>query len=246
MFNKTYVIIQARMGSSRLPGKIMLPLAGRPVLEHVVSRLMKVFPKQRIIVATSNLRQDDEVVALSASLGVTSFRGSETDVLSRFYDAAKSVKADYLVRCNSDCPLICPQVVRRVICTFFKYRGAYDYVSNILSPSYPVGMHCEIFKFQALERSFFLAREQEEREHVTPFIYRNPDIFNILNVLSDDNNSKIRLTLDHPEDYKLISLIYDHLYASGECFNLEEILVFLNENPELALLNSHLFSPTRV
>jgi spore coat polysaccharide biosynthesis protein SpsF len=236
---KTALIVQARMGSSRLPGKVMLRVLGKTLIEYQVERLSRCSEVDELIIATTVQDLDDPIADLCKKLGVHVYRGSVEDVLSRYYEAAKISQANLVVRCNSDCPLIDHRVVDGVIRHFKEGFPAYDYASNILMPTYPTGMHTEVFTFQALKKAFNASVSPEEREHVTPFVYRNPKMFNLSNVKIDQDLSKIRLTIDYQEDYEVIKKVIEGLYPKNHDFNMWDIINFLNNNPEISKVNSH-------
>ena len=240
------IIIQARNNSSRLPGKVLLNLEGKTVLEHVLNRLKAVDFNLDIVVATSTNPMDDSIAELSLKLGVQFYRGSEFDVLDRFYHAARQVEASVIIRCNSDCPLIDPKIVELVFNQYFNSEEAFDYVSNILEPTFPTGMHCEIFSFAALESAHLKATDSLEREHVTPYIYRRPDFFRLKNVAQKKDLSSHRWTLDFPEDFELISRIYGALYKLDPMFDTEAILTLLETNPDWSKINAHISKKSTV
>lgn len=237
---KLAIILQARTGSSRLPGKVLMKLEGKTVLEHILSRLSAVQEKSQLVVATTRSDRDDEIAALAHSRGILCVRGSEHDVLARYYQAAQEIGADVVVRCNADCPLIDPSVLDQVISRFFQEPGRFDYVSNILTPSFPTGMHCEVFTFDALQHAFSHAVDLLEREHVTPYIYRRPDVFRLHNVSLGHDLSFHRWTLDYQEDFELISRVYRELYISDNLFGMTAILELLQRNPHWSKINSHI------
>jgi spore coat polysaccharide biosynthesis protein SpsF len=231
-------IVQARMGSTRLPGKVLKPLSGITVLSHVIQRLKHAKQLSAIVVATSDLVQDDPIVEEAVSSGAEVFRGSEIDVLSRYFYAAKLHEADYVVRITSDCPLISPEIVDDCISTILN-SGA-DYSSNALERTYPRGLDVEVFTMQALETSFDHSQEPAEREHVTPYIYRRPELFKISHVVNEVDYSKHRWTLDTLEDYNLLTEIYDRLYRPGRIILWNDVIKLLAENPQLIELNQHI------
>jgi len=237
---RTLLIVQARMGSTRLPGKILKKVMGKPLLEYQIERLRQVPSAADIVVATTEKDNDNEIVQFCEEKGVNVFRGSENDVLARFYGAAKKFDGDCIVRVNSDCPLIDPIVVSKVISEFHNNIDKYDYVSNILKPTYPIGMHTEVFPMASLATSFRLAKDPLEREHVTPYIYRNPKLFRLKNVSYHENLSHYRWTLDFPEDFVLIEKIISSLHPINKNFEVIDVINLLNENPEWNSINSHI------
>jgi spore coat polysaccharide biosynthesis protein SpsF len=238
--NKTAAIIQARMGSTRLPGKIMKDLKGKPVLWHVIERVKQAKNIDQIIIATTILKRDKIIFEKAQEWGVEVYRGSEDDVLKRYYDAAAENDVDTLVRITSDCPLIDPQVIDEII----KYYNDNDYTlvtnagSDLEKRTYPRGLDTEVFSFNVLEEAFNKAEEKYQREHVTPFIYENYD--DIYYYKNDKDLSNYRLTLDTKEDYQLIKAIYDNLYYGKHDFYLSEIIEFLNNDKELLKLNENI------
>lgn len=233
------VILQARMGSSRLPGKVLKTLYDDTVLGHVIRRVEQAKLKDTIIIATTNNDSDDAIVSEAKRLNVDCFRGSEDDVLSRYYYAAKEYNLDTIVRITSDCPLIDPRIIDD--CTESFLKNSYDIVSNAgsdpSSRTFPRGLDVEIFDFDQLEKAFIYAAEQYQREHVTPYIYETAN--NVFYFKSTIDYSKFRWTLDTDDDLKLISSIYNGLYKGDHNFYMEDIIKYLNNNPELIDLNSH-------
>jgi spore coat polysaccharide biosynthesis protein SpsF len=237
----TVIIVQARLGSTRLPGKILKDVAGKPLLEHLVLRLRRIRNADRVVIATTDNPRDLPIVALCKKIAVDYFQGSEQDVLLRYFDAATQYQADNIVRINSDCPLIDPAVAEKVIQYFLDRRKELDYASNILESSYPIGMHTEIFPFSVLQRTNLESVDPVERENVTPFIYRNPKIFRLASVVYGGQDlSHHRWTLDYPEDYELIKRIFDALYPLKPDFDMMDILELLKKHNDWPELNAHL------
>jgi len=194
-------IIQARMGSTRLPGKVLMDLFGKTVLEHVIDRV-KICPLvDKIVVATTTLPIDDVIVQECARINIHTFRGSSEDVLSRYYGAAKESGADIIIRVTSDCPLFDPDVLTNML-----ERFNVDYLSNTIKRTFPKGLDAEIFTMSTLERAHIEATDDYDREHVTPYIYNNPDKFVLSSFEDVNDNSNQRLTLDTPEDWEIIKL----------------------------------------
>lgn len=231
---KIAAIIQARMGSTRLPGKVMKTLGDRTVIGHVIDRCRAIPSVTKVIVATTTSHEDDMICKEAERYGVSYYKGSEENVLSRYYEAAKISQADVIVRITSDCPLLDPQISNKVIEEFL--RSGCDYVSSGLSETFPRGMDTEVFSFEALEESYFKATESFEKEHVTPYIYLHPDRFELQSFSNDTDLSGYRLTLDTEEDWSLISRIYDELYH-GEIFGLPAVLELFARYPEFPLIN---------
>lgn len=239
---KTIAIIQARIGSTRLPGKVMKRLCRRTVLSHVIHRVQACPFIDKVVVATTLTSQDDGVAQEAEACGTLSFRGSEVDVLERYYFAVQAHQADIIVRITSDCPLIDPTVLSEMLACFHGQaaRGLeIDYLSNTLQRSYPRGLDAEVFTVAALEKAHQEAKDPYEREHVTPFIYRHPELFSIHQHIQHMDLSAHRWTLDTEEDFHLIKLIYDALGDRDSIFGTDEVLAFLEQNPEVLKINAH-------
>ena len=232
-------VIQARMGSSRLPGKVLLDLAGRPVLQHGVERVRKSRLIDRVLVATTDRPGDEPIRQFCCEQGIACFGGSETDVLDRYWQAALSAGAgpgDGIVRITADCPLIDPVVIDRVIETFLT-SGA-DYVSNINPPTFPDGLDVEVFKFTVLQVAWQEARLVSEREHVTPYLRNHPEKFSQRNVSHLQDLSALRWTLDEPADYVLLQKVVGTLHEWKPDFHMEDVLRILAEHPQWQELNA--------
>ena len=236
---KTVIIVQARMTSTRLPGKVMKRVLGKPLLEYQLERLQRVKLADEIVIATTTNQTDEPIVELCNSLSVACFRGSEDDVLSRYYGAATAHKADLVVLVTSDCPLIDPQVIDTVIDYCLQNQSHYDYVSNSLERTYPRGMDTEVFSFSTLQQAFGEATAQPDREHVTPFIYRQPARYRLGHVIYSEDCSHHRWTVDTPEDFELIQKIIEAIYPRKPNFTLEDCLSLLKKHPEWYIINSH-------
>ncbi len=230
------VVIQARMGSTRLPGKVMLDLAGKPVVQRVYERACRISGVDEVVIATTTARRDDELAEFCSSKGFPVYRGSEEDVLDRYYRAAKLYSADAIVRITADCPLIAPIEVDKVIDLFVK--GGFDYVSNNQPPMLPVGLDASIGSFAAYERSWYEAKLKSEREHVTQYIRKHPELFKIGSVTYSNDYSHHRWTLDEQEDYEFLSKVYDKLAEKNLYGHFEDVLMVLEENPDLPSINS--------
>ncbi|PIU55548.1 MAG: acylneuraminate cytidylyltransferase [Deltaproteobacteria bacterium CG07_land_8_20_14_0_80_38_7] len=209
---KIGAIIQARMTSTRLPGKVLMDIEGKPMLWHVVNRLKFSEKLDDIILAIPNTKKNNILEKFAKDNKVKYFRGSEEDVLSRYYKTAKKFKCDLIVRITSDCPLIDPQIVDLVIEKHLKLNA--DYTSNTLKRTFPRGLGVEVFNFKVLKKAQKEAKEDYQREHVTPYIYKNPEIFKIQNIKAERRLRylEIRLTVDTKKDLRLIREIYKRLY----------------------------------
>ncbi len=242
---ETIALIQARMGSTRLPRKVLEPISGKPLVERVVERAHAASRISRVAVVTSDRAGDDELEAACTSAGIACWRGSETDVLDRFHQAAAALGAERIVRITADCPLIDPTVVDALIELVEKRAGlAYASVATgAIGPSrgyrrFPDGLDAEVFDSKVLETAWLEARDPYEREHVTPFIWRRPDRFAAEVLEAPDDFGDERWTIDYPEDLELVREIYDRLYRRGPAFGYAEIITLLDANPGLRMLNA--------
>ena len=231
---KTVVILQARIGSTRLPGKVLLDLEGCPMLWHVVERIRRSRNVQQVVVATTTSTSDDVLEQFCQAHHIEYFRGSEPDVLDRYYQTAKAFAADTVVRITSDCPLIDPDVIDRVTGIF--QQGGFDYVSNTIETTYPDGLDTEVFSFAALERAWREATKTSEREHVTPYL-RSSGQFRVRNVEIDHETSlaELRWTVDEAHDLEFVRAIYQN-FKTRPVFGMSDILKLLAAKPELQKL----------
>ncbi len=230
------IIIQARVNSSRLPKKVLKPILGKTAIEREIERVKKVKLAQKIILAIPNGRKDNILEKIGKQAKVLVYRGSEDDVLDRFYQTAKFFGLTDIVRITGDCPLFDWQICDEVI--NFYLQNKFDYVSNVRPPTFPDGLDIEIFSFKALEKAWESAKLKSEREHVTPYIANHPEFFKIGNLIRNGNDlSELRLTLDEPKDLILIRNTYKTLYKKKRYFVLEDILKVFQERPEFLKIN---------
>lgn len=233
---KITTIIQARLGSSRFPGKTLMTIKGETLLGHLIRRVKVSGCVTDIIIATTNNNKDDALVSFAKEKGLRVYRGSEEDVLDRFYKTAVEYGVEHIVRVTPDCPMIDPDIMDRVISKYLE--GTYDYVSNTITPTYPDGYDTEVFSFSALERAWREAELHSEREHVTSYIYKHPDLFRLCNVKKDGEDlSWMRFTVDTPRDYEFVSEVFEKLGCVHGIFHMDDILKLLKENPELLDIN---------
>jgi len=229
-------IVQARMGSTRLPGKVMKDILGKPMLWHLFNRLKYAKKIDKIVLAVPDKDEDKVLLKLSEEMGIDSFAGSEEDVLDRYYKAAKKYGADVIVRITGDCPLIDPELVDEVIDYYLKNKDKLDFVHN--GTTYPDGIvETEVFPFAALEKAWREAKLASEREHVTPYIWKNSDKFRTATLEYNEDLSHIRLVVDDERDFRLVKEIFKNLYKEDEIFHLHDILKFLEKNPQLLDIN---------
>ena len=241
-------IIQARLGSTRLPGKVLMPMIGKPMLGHIIGRLYNVPAISKVIVATSTEISDDPIADLCNTNSFNVFRGSETDVLDRFYGAVKAFPSDHLIRITGDCPLVDPDTINALIELYL--QAGYDFcgvatgagvAGKDVPGRFPDGMDAEIFSFNVLETAWKEASEHIQREHVTPFIWQHPDRFTLGTLFPNEGDfSHMRWTVDNQEDFDFISWVYEQLYPSKPNFSMQDVLDLIKQNPEKAQGNVHL------
>lgn len=234
------IYIQARMGAVRLPGKPLKTVLGKPLLEYMIERLRLSQAASIIVVATTDSPQDEPIVNFAKKQNVEFFRGSETDVLDRYYQTSLHFPAETIVRVTADCPLLDPQVVDDAVRMYQQNYPAYDYVSNTLQRKFPRGMDVEVFSLNSLREAAKNARLPGEREHVTPYIYGNTDRFNIGQLLYETDESQYRWCVDTPEDFNLVSKIIEDLYPKDPHFTLKDILNLIRKHPDWSALNAHI------
>jgi spore coat polysaccharide biosynthesis protein SpsF len=233
---KTAAIIQARMGSTRLPGKVLMDLCGKTVLERVVRRVRGAQNVDEVVVATTTSARDDGLADACARLEVSCFRGSEYDVLDRYLRTAEEFEADNIVRTTSDCSLIDPRLIDQVVARLFEL-GA-DFACNVFPRTYPRGLDVEVFTREALCKVWQLSSQPHQREHVTPFFYERQDLFKFAAVFGELDYSRYRWTLDTPEDFRLITKIYEY-FEGREEFGWRQVVTLMERMPELTAINAH-------
>lgn len=233
---KGVLIVQARLGSSRLPGKVMREIEGQTMLARVVERARRVRHVSEVIVAIPDAPCDAPLEVHCRELGVPVFRGSELDVLDRYYEAARSRDAEFCVRVTSDCPLLDPEVSSMIVARFLE-AGDVDYCSNKIPQSFPRGLDTEVFRFSALERARREAAEPYERVHATPYLYRHPEIFRLLSICDEVDRADWRWTVDTPEDLDFVRTVYRRLGPGA--FSWRDIIRLLEAEPQLCAANAH-------
>lgn len=233
---KILAVLQARVSSTRLPGKVLLPVLGEPMLLRQIERVRRSQFIDKLVVATSTDPSDDALESLCRSAGVECFRGSLLDVLDRFVQAARPHQPEHVVRLTGDCPLADPVVIDEVI--KFHLEDGYDYSSNTLEPTYPDGLDVEIMRYTVLEEIWRTAVLPSQREHVTLSIYQQPDRFRLGSFRAGNDLSRLRWTVDEPADYNLVCRIYEALYPVKPFFTTVDIVNFLDRNPELKSMNT--------
>jgi spore coat polysaccharide biosynthesis protein SpsF len=240
---KLIAVVQTRMGSTRLPGKVMKEICGKPMLQLMLERLSKSKLIDEIVVATTTNPNDNVISDFAKKNGYNVFRGSEFDCLDRHYKTAIEFNASYIAKITPDCPLIDPEVIDIVLDYFLKHLKQFDYVSNAHPPSWPDGLDFEVFHFSTLEKAHKEATTKEHREHTTTYIWSNPDKFLLGNVLMSNGKNFFknqRWTVDFPEDFEFVKKIYENLYKKDRIFFTNEILSFLEKRPDISKINEHL------
>lgn len=241
MKRNVVAVIQARMGSSRLPGKVLIEIEGKPILCHDIDRVSDAVTVDHIVIATTLKPNDDTIVAAikGYSPKISSYRGSEDDVLDRYYQAAKSAKADVIVRVTSDCPLIDPDILDRVVRLLLD-DPSLDYASNVLGRlTFPRGLDVQAITMPALERIWKAATEAEDREHVTLYIRKHPEEFHTAKIQNETDLSTHRWTVDEEDDLRLVKELYRRLYPTKPNFRMDDVLSVLAAEPDLSSINRH-------
>ena len=234
-------ILQARMTSNRLPGKVLMPVLGRPILSYNIERIRRAKTISRVFVATTDKREDDAIQRLCESEGVPVFRGSEEDVLDRIYQRMKHFKMEECAKLTADNPLIDPAVIDQVVGFYLTHRGDYDYVSNNHPPTWQDGQEVEVIRAAALETAWREADKPFQREHVTPFIWDQPERFRIGNVARTDDRwyRDYRWTLDYPEDYLFVKAVFEELYPARPDFTTDDVMDLLRRRPDIHAINAN-------
>lgn len=230
---RTVIIIQARTGSTRLPNKVMLPLGESNILQNVLKRAKKVIGVDEIVLATTTHESDNILENEAYNANVSLYRGSQDDVLDRYYQAALKYKADHVIRITSDCPLIDPALISKLLSSYLDLKV--DYAHPV---GFPRGLDAEVFSFKALENCKFNATRSYEKEHVTPYIYENKDKFNIFTMRSQKDFSSYRWTVDVTEDYNVVKAIYSHMDSQIE-MDWMKILDIVEGEPSISQMNKH-------
>lgn len=236
----TTIIVQARMNSSRLPGKVMMPVLGVPLLELLIERLKRVKRADSICVACTYKSEDQQIVDLSQRLGVEVHRGSEENVLERYFEAAQRFQVGHVVRVTADSPLIDPAELDRLITYYHSHILEFDYVDNSSTHTYPLGMQAEVFNVSALNVAHREAITTSDQEHVTPFIKRQQDRFRKGAVAFWCDQSFYRLSVDTEDDFELVAKVIAGLYPTTPEFSIYDVLELLARNPEWANINRHI------
>jgi spore coat polysaccharide biosynthesis protein SpsF len=229
-------IIQARVSSTRLPGKVLRPILGEPMLARQIERVRRAETLDGLLVATSTDPSDDALAELCELVGVPCYRGSLDDVLDRFVRAARAYGADHVVRLTGDCPLADPGLVDDLV--RYHLGGGLDYSSNCMQPSFPDGLDIEAMRVSALTRAGREANAGAEREHVTQYIVKHPEFFKIGGQINSEDLSALRWTVDEPADFEFVRMVYAALYPVNPAFSWRDVLAYVRDNPDVAELNT--------
>lgn len=237
--SRVVAIVQARMSSTRLPGKVLMDIAGMSMLARGVRRLLRAKSLSEVVVATTIEKSDDPIVEQCKMNGWKYFRGSQEDVLDRYHSAAVLFKADSVVRITSDCPMIDPGMVDAVVDEYFKWKGEVDYLSNMIPRrTYPRGLDTEVFTFEALDLAWKQDIDPSLREHVTQYILRHPEVFRIRGIMNDIDYSSMRWTVDTPEDLRFVRAVLENF--QNDQFTWKEVVGFLQTSPETLDINKEI------
>lgn len=229
-------IIQARMGSTRLPGKVLMKLDKQnTVLDYVIQQLKHCKNIEKIIIATTSLKEDDIIETFAKNNKILYFRGNSLDVLDRYYQCAKLHNLTIIIRITADNPLIDPNIVEKVLTKFKPHL--YDYISNVVVRSFPYGNETEVFSFDALEKAWNGAKNDNEREHVTPYFYNNPKKFKVYNIKNQNDLSSLRWTVDQIEDFTLVKNIISKI--DKRPILMDDIVSLLTKEPDLLAINKN-------
>lgn len=234
------IICQARTTSSRLPNKVLMPILGKSVLFRQMERMLESKEANQVVIANTTNQEDDIISEIAINEGFECFRGHPEDLLDRHYKAGLKYKADVVIKIPSDCPLIDPNIIDKVIKYYKSNEEHFDFVSNLHPATYPDGNDVELIPMEILELAWKEAQKKHEREHTTPYIWDNPNIFNIGNVEWEsgmDYSMSHRFTIDYQEDYDFINRVYEELYPQNRNFVLEDILQLLKDKPEIYNIN---------
>jgi spore coat polysaccharide biosynthesis protein SpsF len=240
MKRRILILVQARVGSSRLPGKVLKKVLGKELLLHMIERIERVTNPKKVIVITTENNKDDQIVSLCEMNNIECFRGSEDDLLDRHYKAAIKYEGNLVIKIPSDCPLIDPAIIDRVIGHYLSNEADFDYISNLHPPSYPDGHDVELMTLKTLKIAWNEANRLFEREHTTPYIWENPGKFRIGNVKWEtqlDYSASHRWTLDYEEDYLFIKAVLEELFPSNPTFGINDVLQLLKHKPWIHEIN---------
>jgi spore coat polysaccharide biosynthesis protein SpsF len=235
---KTIAVIQARINSKRLPGKVMLKICGKPVMWHIFHRLKQCSNLDQIVISTGPYNKNKEIHEFAKKFNISLYSGSENDVLDRIFNTAKAYDSDFVVRVTADCPFVDPKIIDRMVSFHHQNYKKYDIIVNNKPPTFPHGLDIEVSSFEILQKMWLQIKEPNLREWFPLFVEKNPEIFRIHNIPNTSNLSHLRWTIDYPEDFEFTEKVFEQLYSSDKIFLMEDILKLLKNLPELSLINS--------
>jgi len=235
---KTIGIIQARMNSKRLPGKVMMKIFNKPIIWHIFQRLKQCSKLDQIVISTGPFEDNKEIHKFAKMSDIPLYSGSEDDVIDRIFNTAKIYESDFVVRITADCPFVDPKIIDKMVSFHHENFQKYDIVVNNKPPTFPHGLDIEVYSFKTLEKMWSKIKEPELRNWFPLFIEKNPEMFRIYNISNSSKLSELRWTLDYSEDFEFIKKIFENLYSLKNIFYMEDILELLEKKPELSLINS--------
>jgi len=226
------------MRSQRLPSKVMLDIAGKPLIWHIYNRLKFCNQLNDVVISTGEYQNNKEICDFALANKLPLFEGSETDLIDRLYKTSLKFNSDAIVRITADCPLADPQVIDAMVSEYIKNHQQYDIVTNCKIPTYPHGLDAEIYSTSILEKMWHSIKQKEIREWFPFFVDKNPQLFRILHFKNEEDLSNLRWTVDYPEDYEFVKEVYRHLYKENSIFVMKDILSLLKEHPKISQINS--------
>jgi spore coat polysaccharide biosynthesis protein SpsF len=234
---KIIAVIQARMDSTRLPGKVLADIEGKPLIWHIFNRLQKISSISEVVISTTNKSTDKPLIEFAKKENIAYFAGSQNDIIDRIYKTGEKFSCDVLVKINADCPLIDIKLIENGINLFISSKNKPDLVTNCVEETFPEGMQYSIFNFSIIKKIWLTLKESFWREYFYRFMLENKNDFSIINIKNEQDLSKLRWTVDYQEDLEFVKKIYNKLYTKNQFFGMNEIINVLKENPEIAKIN---------
>jgi len=234
---KIIAVIQGRMGSTRLPGKVLADIEGKPLIWHIFNRLQKISLISEVVISTTNQSTDKPLIEFAKKENIAYFAGSEDDIIDRIYKTGEKFSCDILVKINADCPLIDIELIENGINLFLSSKNKPDLITNCVEETFPEGMQYSIFNFNVIKKIWLTLKESFWREYFYRFMIENKNNFSIINIKNEKDLSKLRWTVDYQEDLEFVKKIYSKLYSKNQFFGMNEILNLLDKNPEIRKIN---------
>lgn len=231
-------VIQARLSSTRLPKKVLADILGKPMIWHIVNRMKAIPSLSKIVISTTNNENDEPLREFAKSINIPFYAGSENDILDRLYQTGKKFNATALVKVNADCPLIDPDIIKTAIDQYCTVHPRPDLIENSIPNTFPEGLQFGIFNFITLSNLWHIVKDPFWREFIYMYIIENRTKYSVINIVNNENLSNMRWTVDYPEDLEFVRKIYANLYTKNNLFTLNDILLFLRQNPEIQKINS--------